>query len=333
MKTKNVRHSAIVILRALIASLLCLTAVILALFAFLTLSHLGQRSAGGAVKLDKYPAEAPRTKSKPAKAIPYTGPPKDLRPVTAVRTGKLQYMTPIDPEKVVKSYHPEPYFTQVPKRSGGPDGPRQAIAGPISSAPSSTGLNFEGIGEGLAGFLVGGNPPDVNGRVGATQFVQWNNTSFAVFDKITGALEYGPAAGNTLFQSLGGDCASHNDGDPVVSYDILAGRWVISQFAVAATSGYSHQCVAVSTTSDATGEYYVYDFVTDQNNFVDYPHMGVWPDGYYVTTHVFVVGPSGLPVAAPSAFVAARVYVLERTKMIDGLPARMQNVDLGQDFG
>ena len=105
------------------------------------------------------------------------------------------------------------------------------------------------------------NPPDVNGRVGATQYVQWNNTSFAVFNKTTGALQYGPAAGNTLFQSLGGVCASHNDGDPVVSYDILAGRWVISQFAVAGSdTSYSHQCIAVSTTSDATGEYYLYDF-------------------------------------------------------------------------
>ena len=85
---------------------------------------------------------------------------------------------------------------------------------------------------GLGAFSPASNPPDVNGRVGSTQFVQWNNTSFAVFNKTTGALQYGPAAGNTLFQSLGGVCASHNDGDPVVSYDILAGRWVISQFAV-----------------------------------------------------------------------------------------------------
>ena len=334
MKTKNARSSAFFILRALIASLLCLIAVTLAIFASATLPDVGERFAGGAVKLDKYPAEAPpRVKSKRAQSIPYTGAPLDLTPVTPVRTGKLQYMTPINPEKVPKTYHPEPYFRPTAKKSGGADAPSQTFAGPSTSAPASTGLNFEGIGEGFAGFLVGGNPPDVNGRVGATQFVQWNNTSFAVFNKVTGALEYGPAAGNTLFQSLGGDCASHNDGDPVVSYDILAGRWVISQFAVAGTSGYSHQCVAVSTTSDATGEYYVYDFVTDQTNFVDYPHMGVWPDGYYVTTHVFVVGPSGLPVAAPSAFVAARVYVFERDKMIDGLPARMQSVDLGQDFG
>ncbi|HJT44743.1 MAG TPA: hypothetical protein VJ721_00595, partial [Chthoniobacterales bacterium] len=335
MKTKNVRYSAFVTFRALIAAVLCLSAALLAAFAVAQLSHPRESFAGGAIKLDKYPAEPPHIKSssKRVKAVPYSGAPRDLTPVKPVRTARLQYMTPIDPEKVAKTYHPEPFLRPKAKSNGGPDGRRQAIAGPMSSAPASTGLNFEGIGEGLAGFLVGGNPPDVNGRVGATQFVQWNNTSFAVFNKFTGALEYGPTAGNTLFQSLGGDCASHNDGDPVVSYDILAGRWVISQFAVAGTSGYSHQCVAVSTTSDATGEYYVYDFVTDQNNFVDYPHMGVWPDGYYVTTHVFVVGPGGLPVAAPSAFIAARVYVFERTKMIDGLAARMQSVDLGQDFG
>ena len=131
----------------------------------------------------------------------------------------------------------------------------------------------------------------MNGRVGATQFVQWNNTSFAVFNKTTGALVYGPAAGNTLFQALGGVCASHNDGDPVVSYDILAGRWILSQFVVAASqTSYSHQCFAISTTSDATGEYYLYDFLTDPVNFVDYPHTGVWPDGYCMSAHVFGAG-------------------------------------------
>src|SRR6185295_14537710 len=172
--------------------------------------------------------------------------------------------------------------------SGAPEARIQEFPGSALSAPSPAGLSFEGIGVGLAGFSPSSNPPDVNGRVGATQYVQWNNTSFAVFNKTTGALQYGPAAGNTLFQALGGACASHNDGDPVVSYDILAGRWVLSQFVVAAGSmSYSHQCIAVSATSDATGEYYVYDFLTDPVNFVDYPHTAVWPDGYYMSTHVF----------------------------------------------
>src|SRR5439155_10666875 len=175
----------------------------------------------------------------------------------------------------------------------------------------------DGVGIGLSGFVPSGNPPDTNGRVGATQYVQWNNTSFAVFNKTTGALLYGPAAGNTLFQTLGGACATHNDGDPVVSYDIMAGRWVLSQFAVGASPDYSHLCVAVSITGDATGSYYLYDFVTDSTNFVDYPHMGVWPDGYYVTTHVF--NPAG------TAQVAGRVSVLERAAMLTGQTARIQS--------
>lgn len=175
----------------------------------------------------------------------------------------------------------------------------------------------------MAGYTPSSNPPDVNGRVGATQYVQWNNTSFAIFNKTTGALQYGPATGNTLFQSLGGVCASHNDGDPVVSYDILAGRWVLSQFLVGGPAGgYSHQCIAVSTTTDATGTYYLYDFITDAVNFVDYPHTGVWPDGYYMSTHVFA--------GTGTSYLAARMYVFERDKMIAGLPARMQSKDLSQ---
>ena len=197
----------------------------------------------------------------------------------------------------------------------------------LPSAPSPTGLSFDGVGVGLGGFAPSGNPPDVNGRVGSTQYVQWNNTSFAVFDKTTGALQYGPAAGNTLFQALGGICASHNDGDPVVSYDILAGRWVLSQFVVGGPeASASHQCFAVSTTSDATGDYYLYDFLTDPVNFVDYPHQGVWPDGYYMAAHIFA-GP-GL------VFSGGRIYVFEREQMIAGLPARMQSriSDWNSDF-
>src|SRR6185295_14469572 len=154
--------------------------------------------------------------------------------------------------------------------SGAPEARIQEFPGSALSAPSPAGLSFDGVGVGVGGFAPSSNPPDVNGRVGATQYVQWNNTSFAVFNKTTGALVYGPAAGNTLFQKLGGVCASHNDGDPVVAYDVLAGRWILSQFVVGGPTGsFSHQCIAVSVTQDATGAYYLYDFLTDGINFVD----------------------------------------------------------------
>ena len=159
-------------------------------------------------------------------------------------------------------------------------------------SPDLIGINFDGVG------VSNSAPPDTTGRVGKNHYVQWVNTQIAVYDK-TGKLLYGPVKGNTLFQSLGGTCATHNDGDPLVQYDILADRWILTQFAVFATDGsFSHQCVAVSMTGDPLGSYYLYDFRTstdaDPALFVDYPHMGVWPDGYYVTTHQF-----GEP-AAPS---------------------------------
>jgi hypothetical protein len=347
MKTKKFHRRTFFNLRVLVSFVLCLVAGMFTLFALGALAQtdnntqtirssgwltrlassvgIGSRAqSGGAIKIDKYPAERPPGATQPAVG-PYTGPVVNLRPVTAVRSGKLRDIRPINPASVPKTYHIEPVRPKPPTQSGGPNGSIQAVAGALASAPTPTGLSFDGIGVGFPGFLVGANPPDVEGRVGSTQYVQWNNTSFAVFDKTTGALQYGPAAGNTLFQTLGGACATHNDGDPVVSYDILAGRWVISQFAVAVSdTDYSHQCIAVSTTSDATGEYYLYDFVTDPVNFVDYPHTAVWPDGYYMSAHVF--NPAG-------TFTAGRIYVFERTKMIAGQPARMQSQDLGLEYG
>ncbi len=77
--------------------------------------------------------------------------------------------------------------------------------------------------------------------------MQWVNLSFAIYSK-TGALLYGPAAGNTLWSGFGGVCQTSNNGDPIVLYDHLVDRWMVSQFAVpGGASGY-HQCIAVSQT-------------------------------------------------------------------------------------
>jgi hypothetical protein len=213
----------------------------------------------------------------------------------------------------------EPIRPQPPTDLTGADRTAQTLQGPIASAPSPGGVSFEGVGTGIPGFVPNSNPPDTNGRVGATQYVQWNNTSFAVWDK-NGTRLYGPVAGNTLFQSLGGACATHNDGDPVVAYDILSGRWILSQFVIGASPDFSHQCVAVSATGDALGSYYLYDFVTDSTNFVDYPKIGVWPDGYYMSGHVFNT--------AGTSYLAGRIFVFERDKMLQGLPARQLQADL-----
>jgi hypothetical protein len=179
----------------------------------------------------------------------------------------------------------------------------------LNLAVTSPGLNFAGVGDGDYGFIPDSAPPDTNGSVGATQYVQWVNESFAVFNKTTGALVKGPVAGNQPFQSLGPKhpCAVNNDGDPIAQYDKLAARWVLTQFSV--TNGASHgyyQCVAVSESSDATGAYFVYAF--PETHFNDYPKLGVWPDAYYVTFNMF----NG------NSFLGAKVCALDRSKMLVG---------------
>ena len=116
---------------------------------------------------------------------------------------------------------------------------------PGPNVATSGGLNFDGLGNGIPGFNLQYAPPDTVGAVGATQYVQWVNAMFAVYNKSTGAIVSGfPKYGNALWQGFGGGCETNNDGDPIVQYDKVAGRWVLTQFSVSTTPYL--ECVAVS---------------------------------------------------------------------------------------
>ena len=77
-----------------------------------------------------------------------------------------------------------------------PDPALQSSAGP--TATPSPSLGFAGLGDGDYGFTVRWAPPDTTGAAGATQYVQWVNDGWAVFNKTSGVLVYGPSAGNSL---------------------------------------------------------------------------------------------------------------------------------------
>jgi hypothetical protein len=188
-----------------------------------------------------------------------------------------------------------------------------------SLAATTPGLGFAGVGNGDYGFAPNAAPPDTNGAAGATQFVQWVNESFAVFNKSTGAIVYGPAAGNTLWSGFGGGCQNNNDGDPIVQYDKAAARWIFTQFSVS-TAPYL-QCVAVSTTSDATGTYNRYAF--QYTNFPDYPKLGVWPDAYYITFNMF----------QGNFFAGSQLCAYDRASMLAGGQATQHCFQLSSSFG
>ena len=127
-----------------------------------------------------------------------------------------------------------------------------------TTACRSADLHARAKCEGL-GNVNGVLPPDTNGDVGPNHLVQWVNLSFAVYSKGTSttppALLYGPAPANTLWAGFGGPCETRNDGDPIVRYDHLADRWVMSQLAMPNSFfgllfGPFYQCIAVSATPD-----------------------------------------------------------------------------------
>jgi hypothetical protein len=204
------------------------------------------------------------------------------------------------------------------------DGALQSAPGFQTFAPVSSG-SVLGVGKGFTGpqgsFTVQYAPPDTVGAVGATQYVQVVNTGFAVFNKSTKAVVYGPVATNTLWAGFGGGCQTNNDGDATVVYDKAAGRWIISQFSVSTTPYL--QCVAVSQTSDATGAYNRYAFSYGNTAFPDYPKTGVWPDGYYTTFNIF----NG------NTFGGAKLCAYDRTAMLSGAPATQQCFQLSTSFG
>ncbi|HVP43137.1 MAG TPA: hypothetical protein VMS96_06870, partial [Terriglobales bacterium] len=184
-------------------------------------------------------------------------------------------------------------------------------------APTIQSTNFEGLGDTFPGFTVNFAPPDTDGAVGRTQYVQLVNTGFVVFDKATQAVVAGPTLTNNLWASLSGSdpCKTTNDGDGIVLYDHLADRWIITQFANAgSTTGPYYECVAISQTADAAGQYFLYffDFVNTngtQRLFNDYPKVGVWPDAYYFSYNSFT---------AAGAPVGAILCALDRTNMLNG---------------
>jgi PKD domain-containing protein len=242
-----------------------------------------------------------------------------IAPVLSPELREIQPALTFRDEQMTVDNHRLPYRGEVPgRRPALPDGALQRSFG--SSAPTPTGVNFAGIG--ATGFV----PSDDNGRVGPNHFIQTVNSKFAIYAKSGGAPLFGPADINTVFASISGPCKTQNDGDPIVQYDQLADRWLISQFAVdAAPTGLaSYQCMAISKTGDPLSAYYLYAFPLSPVLFFDYPHVATWPDGYYATFHVF-----DETKPASQQFQNQGLVVFERDAMLAGLPARLVNKSVG----
>ncbi|MCF8365789.1 MAG: hypothetical protein K9H16_08410, partial [Bacteroidales bacterium] len=167
--------------------------------------------------------------------------------------------------------------------------------------------NFEGIAN-----LQYKIPPDTEGDVGRNHYIQMINMSFAVFDK-SGNLLYGPASNLSLWQNAPEIWASYSNGDPVVLYDELADRWVLSELSFPNhPNGPYYFKLAVSETGDPLGSWFLYGW--EYEYFCDYPKLSVWHDGYYLTTN------NNVWINSQWDFHAVGVSVFERDRLLEGSP-------------
>ncbi len=162
---------------------------------------------------------------------------------------------------------------------GAPDPALQTEAGPALNG--TPGIDFEGLG------VNGSEPSDVNLAVGPNHIVQTVNTEWAVYDK-TGHIFSGfPKSLGSIWTNLGGACAQEG-GDPIVQYDRVADRWLLSQ--LGSFNAPFSLCIAVSKSHDPTGTYSLYEY-SFGNNFPDYPKYSVWPTAsnpaYLQMAHLF----------------------------------------------
>ena len=200
---------------------------------------------------------------------------------------------------------------------------------PGMTAPAPAPINtFEALGR--TGGWGNGYPPDPTGDVGPDHYVQAINTALAVYDK-SGNLLAGPMDLDTFMSqgSFGNLCDTDNYGDPVVLYDTFEDRWVVTNFAfkLNAQSAVinppgSFQCIAVSKSGDPVSGGWNYYFINRTDALNDYPKLGIWPDGIYMSANMFDM--SG------GFYHGVTVWALNKTQMYAGAPTvQIVSFDIG----
>ena len=196
--------------------------------------------------------------------------------------------------------------------------PLSELAAAPAPLTSFKGLDLQNWGAGW--------PPDTHGDVGPTHYIQAVNTSIGIFDKATGT-RLAAFTFNNFFAANGGTgtCATYNQGDPIVVYDQISGRWIITDFAFSSVSKPPYyECIAVSKSADpVSGGWWLYTFTADTLSLNDYPKLGIWSDGIYMSANLFKRG---------RTYAGTKVWALNRADLISGAALRSVSFTLGTSY-
>jgi FG-GAP-like repeat len=298
-------------LRVLIASLFCLFGIFMVLIA-----------------LGIYSDSARAQGTTPAQ--PGSGLPTLVRMVGPVRLDQdlrsLPYIPPsAEVEERRLTRHPRPETAEPPPISAFArfQSLLESVLAPVPAMPGPV-LTFDGMNAAQSGCAC--SPPDSDGDVGPSHYVNVVNSSIKVFDKSGNPLNGANGTTfNSFFAPLGNStpCGTgKNKGDPFVFYDHLAKQWVVSDFAfdVFPGPGPFYECIGVSKTGDPiTGGWWLYAVQVEPATparLGDYPKMAMWNSGgnppqnaYFLTMNEFTDN---------NTFNGVRVYALDRASMISG---------------
>jgi hypothetical protein len=193
--------------------------------------------------------------------------------------------------------------------------PPSGAAAPSVPAPAPI-ASFEGLD--FAGWGAG-HPPDTNGDVGPQYYIQTVNTAIGVYDKVSGTRVAAFTFNTFMSQGhFGNLCDTNNFGDPIVVYDTFEDRWVITDFAfrldlsgnVVNPPG-AFQCIAVSRNGDPVSGGWNFYSINTIGGLGDYPKLGIWPDGLYMSVNMFNYASGG-------AFQNTRLYAFNKMQMYAG---------------
>ena len=194
--------------------------------------------------------------------------------------------------KVIPLTKKPPAITPDPGQTFGVD--NNGMSAPVFNQ-GSLSIGFEGISQ-YDVASVGRNfiPPDTIGAVGRTQYVEFTNGGFAVYDKATGNRSI--FTSDTAFWQAAGQVGVPN-GDQRVIYNAKANRWLAISFG----ANTKDLLVAVSTTSNALGPWKSSQFegfapiTAGARTLADYPTLAMDNNAVYIGTNDFAAATVGGP--------------------------------------
>lgn len=242
-----------------------------------------------------------------------------------------------DEEHIESNLTEEEYEEAVEHARELPPDPSLAPGLGLLATGPTLGTNFNGLDVadccGSPGTFFSW-PPDPDIAVGTNHILVAVNSAFAVYNK-SGVKQGSTVNAYSFWSTAGGGCGTiandphGNIFDPFVAYDPGEDRFIVGfdAFSNDGTTRRSYLCLAISPVGNPTaaaGSWYRYSInvkktVSGNDHWLDYPHIGVWYNGLYITGNYFRF--------SDNAYLYSSLYALDKADLYTNSPTDIRTVD------